>query len=369
MSIKGAYMTLKAYGWEKFFQDQIEKEELDAYIPARITAQSKGHYQVVTKDDEMKAQLSGRFLYQHSTQKEQPSVGDFVLVKGEKDFDGVRIHRLLNRKNFISRKMPISGGRKLKNDMIDGGVTEEQVMSANIDYIFIVMGLDGDFNLRRLERYLTLCINSKIQAIIILNKMDLVDNLEEYLKKIQKVAIDVPVHPISVTTFKGLEIFDHYLKPKKTVAFIGSSGVGKSTLSNYLLHEASLKVKSVSTSSGKGRHTTSHRQLYLLESGGMIIDTPGMREIQLWGTEEEVNHNFRDIEALTEGCKFNDCSHNSEPGCGIKAALEAGSLDPKRYDSYLKQLKEINNLENKRKIYDHTLSKKERLRAKIKYKN
>jgi ribosome biogenesis GTPase len=315
----------------------------------------------------LKAELSGRFTFHHQSQKDYPSVGDFVLVKGQKNYDGVRIHRLLERKNYISRKLPISGGRKLKNDLIDGGVTEEQVISANLDYIFIMMGLDGDFNIRRLERYLTLCINSKIQPIIILNKVDLVTDIDTYIKKIQGVALDVLIHPISVTSLQGLDIFEDYLKPGITVAFIGSSGVGKSTLSNFLLEEARLKVKSVSKSSGKGRHTTSHRQLHILENGAMIVDTPGMREIQLWATEDEVNHNFRDVEELMQSCKFNNCQHQSEPGCKVIEALESGALDSKRYDSYLKQLKEINNLANKRRVYDKRLSKKERLKAKVKY--
>lgn len=364
----GDFMTLKAYGWQDFFEKQIKDQEKNQYLPARVLWQSKGLYQLMVDDQVLKAELSGRFAFYHQSQKDYPSVGDFVLVKGQKNYDGVRIHRLLDRKNFLSRKMPISGGRKMKNGIIDGGITEEQVISANLDYIFIMMGLDGDFNLRRLERYMTLCINSKIQPVIILNKVDLVTDLDTYIKKIQEVALDVVIHPISVTDLKGLDIFDDYLKPGKTVAFIGSSGVGKSTLSNYLLEEAHVKVKSVSQSSGKGRHTTSHRQLHMLENGAMIIDTPGMREIQLWATEEEVNQNFRDIEDLMQSCKFNNCRHQTEPGCKIIEALASGELDPKRYDSYLKQLKEINNLTNKRKIYDHTLSKKDRLKAKIKYK-
>lgn len=360
-------MDLQSLGWDDFFRTQYQECENEEFIPARVIAQQKGQYQVHTTNGERTAQLAGSFSYHNTLQKQYPAVGDWVLVRLVENFEGVIIQDVLERKNYFSRKLPISGGRKLKNGIIDGGLTEEQVIATNIDTVFIITGLDDNFNLRRIERYLTLVYNSGVTPVIILNKLDICDKVSEFVQKVEDIAFKVSVYPISVTEEKGLEIFNKYLDVGKTVAFIGSSGVGKSTLSNYLLGENRQKIKLVSESTGKGRHTTSHRELLFLPSGGMIIDTPGMREIQLWGGIKEVEQNFRDIVEIARGCKFNDCRHDTEPGCAIKQALEDGRLNQERYDSFFKQLAEIERLEEKKKIYDKSLSGKERLKLKMKY--
>lgn len=360
-------MDLESLGWDDFFQTQYQECENENFIPGRVIAQQKGQYRVYTSDGEKTAQLAGSFSYHNSLQKQYPAVGDWVLVRLVESFEGVIIQDVLERKNYFSRKLPISGGRKLKNGIIDGGLTEEQVIAANIDTVFIITGLDDDFNIRRIERYLTLIYNSGTTPVIILNKLDICDQAADYVQQVEEIAFGVPVYSISVTEEKGLKIFNKYLDVGKTVAFIGSSGVGKSTLSNYLLGENRQKIKMISESTGKGRHTTSHRELLFLSSGGMIIDTPGMREIQLWGGKEEVEQNFRDVVEIAKGCKFNDCRHDTESGCAIKQALENGTLNKERYDSYLKQLAEIERLEEKRKIYDDSLSGKEKLKLKMKY--
>lgn len=360
-------MDLQNLGWNDFFQTQYQECENEEFVPARVIAQHKGKYQVYTSDGERTAQLAGSFSYHNTLQKQYPAVGDWVLIRFVENFEGVIIQDVLDRQNYFSRKLPISGGRKLKNGVIDGGLTEEQVIAANIDTVFIIIGLDDDFNIRRIERYLTLVYNSGTTPVIILNKIDICSNTADSVRQVEEIAFGISVYAISATEEKGLEVFNQYLDVGKTVAFIGSSGVGKSTLSNYFLGKDRQKIKTVSESTGKGRHTTSHRELLFIPSGGMIIDTPGMREIQLWGGREEVKQNFRDIVKIARRCKFNDCHHDTEPGCAIKQALKNGTLNKERYDSYLKQMAEIKRLEEKKKLYDDSLSGKERLRLKMKY--
>lgn len=360
-------MELRQLGWDNFFQIYYQKYQKKELLPARVIAQQKGKYQVYCADGEISAQLAGKFSYNNPLQKQYPAVGDWVVVYLVENFNRVIIQDVLERKNYFSRKMPISGGRKLKNGIIDGGLTEEQVVAANIDTVFIICGLDDDFNIRRIERYLTLVYNSEASPVIVLNKVDICDEVTKRVQEVEGIAFGVPVYPISVTEKKGLEVFKSYLDYGKTVAFIGSSGVGKSTLTNYLLGEIRQKIKMISKSTGKGRHVTTHRELMILPSGGMIIDTPGMREIQLWGGVQEVEQNFKDVVGIASRCKFNDCRHDTEPGCAIKQALVDGTLSRERYDSYLKQMSEIERLEEKKKVFDKRLSGKEKLKIKIKH--
>lgn len=359
-------MDLQQLGWDDFFQDRYQEYQKKGLLPARIIAQQKGQYQVYCVEGELPAQLAGKFSYHNPLQKQYPAVGDWVVVRLVKNYQRVIIQGVLERKNYFSRKLPISGGRKLNKGIIDGGITEEQVIAANIDTVFIISSLDNDFNLRRIERYLTLVYNSGTLPVIVLNKLDLCKIAEDYIQQVKEIAFGVPVYPISVTQKQGLELFASYLDFGKTVAFIGSSGVGKSTLTNYFLGVERQKTKVLSEATGKGRHTTTCRELIILPSGGMVIDTPGMKEIQLWGGEEEVKRNFEDVINLAKLCKFNDCRHDTEPGCAVNQALTDGRLSRERYESYLKQMAEIERLEEKKKLFDKRLSGKERLRLKIK---
>jgi ribosome biogenesis GTPase len=262
-------------------------------------------------------------------------VGDWVALKRGSDNDGATIQGVLPRKSKFSRK-------------VKGQLTEEQVVSANIDTVFLVNGLDHDFNLRRIERYLALAWESGARPVVILNKADLCSELEERVRDVENVAIGVPIHPLCAREIESLSPLDQYLQPGHTAALLGSSGVGKSTLINTLLGTERQEVRAIRESDGRGRHTTAFRELILLPSRGMIIDNPGMREIQLWGDADALKDAFHDIEELAGACRFRTCRHESEPGCAVREALEGGNLEPRRYRSYLKLQKELEHLERRR---------------------
>jgi ribosome biogenesis GTPase len=227
---------------------------------------------------------------------------------------------------------------------VAGERTEEQVVAANVDTIFLVSGLDREFNLRRIERYLTLAWGSGATPVVILNKSDISPDLESRVAEVQAVAVGVSIHPLSAALGLGLEQLAPYFAPGRTVALLGSSGVGKSTLINRLLGEDLLPVQSVRESDDRGRHTTSRRELVLLPSGALIIDTPGLREVQLWSDEEGVGGAFGDIEDLARGCRFRDCTHTHEAGCAVKEASTSGTLLPARLKSYRKLQRELRHL-------------------------
>jgi len=324
-------MGLDILGWNNFFRQHMEQLGDRELIPCRVALEHRNLYHVYGDPGELIAEVSGKYRHQAHSRADFPAVGDWVAVKQRPDEEKATIHAVLPRKSSFSRKAA-------------GIETEEQILSANIDTAFLVSGLDGDFNARRIERYLTLAWESGVNPVLILNKMDLCPNLPEFLSKIESVAFGLPVFPVSATESKGMEVFGNYLGKGMTAVFLGSSGVGKSTIINTLLGEQRLKVKEVREDDSRGRHTTTSRQMILLPQGGIVIDTPGLREVQLWADEEGLKKSFQDIEQLAAQCRFNDCRHQSEPGCAVKMALEDGRLDPKRYQSYLKQQKELKSL-------------------------
>lgn len=325
-------MNIHDLGWNNFFQQHFEQLHDKAdLMPCRVSLEHRNLYHVVGEVGELVGEVTGKFRHQTRSRADFPSVGDWVAVKARPDEGKAAIHAILPRKSSFSRKMA----------WIE---TEEQILSANIDTVFLVSGLDGDFNLRRIERYLTLSWESGVNPVLLLNKADICSNLEERLSQVESVAFGLPIHTVSATEKQGLEVLRNYFGKGQTAVFLGSSGVGKSTLINSLVGSELLKVQEIREDDSRGRHTTTSRQLIILPEGGIVIDTPGMREIQLWADEESLKKAFVDIEELASRCRFSDCKHETEPGCAIKQALEDGTLDLKRYKSYLKQQKELMSL-------------------------
>lgn len=324
-------MNLKELGWDPFFEKHFEPYREKGFSPARIVVKQGNVYVAYSETGELTGKVTGKFRYKARGQGDFPTVGDWVAVKGNPNTGKMSIHGLLPRKSSFSRKGITTEGR----------VTEEQVISANIDTVFLMMGLDQDFNIRRLERYLVLAQSCGAQCVVVLNKADLCEHIKERIKEVESVVKDVPIHVVCALDKEGLQPLLSYLGVGHTVALVGSSGVGKSTLINTLLGEERQKVGDV-RENGRGRHITAKRELILLPEGGIFIDNPGMRSVTLWGSEKELDATFEDIKELARQCKFkHHCKHRTEPGCAIKQALEDGTLERERWESYLKLQREL----------------------------
>ncbi|MEA4833155.1 MAG: ribosome small subunit-dependent GTPase A [Oscillospiraceae bacterium] len=263
-----------------------------------------------------------------------PTVGDFVLIDNYENSE-CRIIKTLERKSYFSRLDPSSAGHA------------EQAVAANFDYVFIMQSLNYDFNLRRLERYLTLAWQSGAVPVVILTKADLSDDYGDMIRAAEKTAVGAGVFAVSAKTGYGLHELSEYLKPRRTIVFLGSSGVGKSSLVNALAGEEIMAVNEIREDDSRGRHTTTHRQLIMLNSGVMIIDTPGMRELGMWDVSSGLGEAFNDVEQYFGRCKFSDCKHQSEPGCAVKAAIESGELSRERWESYLNLKREAKFTDDK----------------------
>jgi ribosome biogenesis GTPase / thiamine phosphate phosphatase len=325
--------NLEDFGWNSFFQKHFQTLKIPDTVPARVVSESKGSFQVYSQYGELTAKISGRMRYRAGEEKQYPAVGDWVVIKplfGEQK--GI-IHAVLPRKSKFSRK--VAGER-----------TEEQVVSANIDTVFIVSGLDGgrNLNLRRIERYLTLAWSSGATPVMVLNKVDLCSDANLYIRSVEDIAPGVSIYLVSAKQQIGLDALRNYLAKGNTATFLGSSGVGKSALINALLGVEKQETGEVREDDRMGRHTTTKRELILLPGGGIVIDTPGMREIQLWAGEEYLQGTFQDIEVLGKLCRFSDCTHNVEVGCAVREAIDRGDLDPARLESYRKLQNELTYL-------------------------
>lgn len=341
-------MDLQILGWNSYFQNEFNYYRAQSHTAARVASVHKHTYVLYCEAGELTARVSGAFIHQAVARSDFPTVGDWVVVEPTPDSGNAIIRVLLPRASSVSRKMPISGGRKIRtirgHQMTVGGSTEAQIVAANVDTVFILCALDNDFSLRRIERYLAVVENSGCQPVIILNKADLCSNILSKVTEAESVAAEAPVHAICALDESGLHVLKRYLSVGQTVALIGSSGVGKSTLVNSLLGEARQAVGSVRSYDKRGRHVTTQRELVILPMGGLIIDNPGLREIQLWGDESGLRATFEDIEELTTRCRFRNCRHDTEPGCAVQEALEGGTLDAERYRSYLKLQAELSYL-------------------------
>ncbi len=327
-------MNLQDLGWNPFFENSLDGSDNNNHSPARVAEEHRNSYIVYSELGEHKAELTGKFRFTARDRSDFPTVGDWVVADFLSGGDTAVVHALLPRKSSFSRK-------------VAGSKTEEHVVAANVDIVFLVSGLDHDFNLRRIERYVTGAWNSGATPVILLNKCDLYADIEDRISGVESIAPGVDIHPVSAKESVGLDAVSKHIRPGRTAAFLGSSGVGKSSLINCLLGENRMKVKEVREDDSRGRHTTTHRQLIRLPSGGLVIDTPGLRELQLWTDEEVLNRSFDDIAELAGYCRFSDCSHTSEPGCAVMRAVEAGLLERSRLDSYLKLQKELAYLERR----------------------
>jgi len=316
--------ALEALGWNDEIARAYEPwADKRGHYPARVLIEFNYIYRVFGESGEVDAVLAGRIKHQASSRSELPAVGDWVVVRRQIDEDRGAIVAVLPRHSRFSRRMA-------------GQVTDEQVVAANVDVVFIVMALDEDFSVRRLERYLLMARESGADPVILLTKPDLCADVAARVTDVVVAAAAAPVHVLSPKRNEGLEQVAQYLTPGRTGALLGSSGVGKSTIINRLVGSDVQRTQEVRETDSKGRHTTSHRELVRLPDGGLLIDTPGMRELQLWDAGGAVSETFDDIEALAVACHFTDCRHRDEPRCAVKAAMDAGDLPAGRLESYLK---------------------------------
>ncbi|MDR2855102.1 MAG: ribosome small subunit-dependent GTPase A [Methanomicrobiales archaeon] len=330
-------IDLKQYGY-------IETEPPPSgLLPARITEHRGSHYKAITERGEVTAVLKGSLYHNAESREDFPCVGDFVLLHYN-DHGNSRIATLLPRHSKFSRADFSGHATEYAKTVL------EQVVATNFDYAFILSSLNWDFNINRIIRYLTQARQSGGQPVIILTKADVVEDFNTPLHDVKQASPDVPVHVISAHTGFGLNAVHDYLKPKKTVVFLGMSGVGKSSLLNALMSKEVMAVKEIREDDSRGRHTTTHRQLFMLPSGAMVIDTPGMRELGLFDASEGISASFTDVEDLFTKCRFSNCQHRTEPSCAVLSALADGTLPREHWERYLSQIRE-NKFVNDKKGY------------------
>jgi len=316
-------LDLTALGWGPALVEAFEFYAARGLVPARVALEHTHIYRVLSADGEWLARVSGRLRHEAAHRADFPAVGDWVAVEPPAADGDARIHAVLPRFSRFSRRAA-------------GDPTEEQIVAANINTVFLVSGLDLDFNPRRIERYLVVAWESGATPVVVLNKADLVDEPGRFIDEVRRLAPAVAVHAVSCRAAGTLAPLHEYLRSGKTAALLGSSGVGKSSIVNQLIGKELLRTRDVRDWDNRGRHTSTARQLVILPDGGVLIDTPGMRELQLWETGDALSGAFADIDELSAGCRFRDCRHDHEPGCAVRAAAEAGELTPERLESYRK---------------------------------
>jgi ribosome biogenesis GTPase len=314
---------LEDWGWDARWAADFAALSGRGLIPARVVAERRGSYETVAADGERVARLPGAVRRRAGVRAELPAVGDWVALEAVPGERTALVKKVLARRTKLSRRA-------------SGEALEEQVIGANLDAVFVTTALNADFNARRLERFLTVCRESGAAPILLLNKADACPDTAPYLEAARAVAVGVPVIALSAKTGAGLEALSDWISPGRTVGFVGTSGVGKSTIINRLLGEERMRTAETRASDERGRHTTTHRELFLLAGGGVLLDTPGMREMQFWEAERGLAAAFEEIETLSPLCRFTNCGHASEPGCAVLAAVAAGTVTPARLDSWRK---------------------------------
>ena len=329
-------MNLQQLGFTQYFETQLQILKFDraTRLVGRIILEHKHSYRVLTEQGEFLASVSGNFAYHAFSRKDYPAVGDFVIIEQMPGEERAIIHHLFDRKSKFTRKMA-------------GLEVDEQIVATNVDYILLVMSMNADFNVRRLERYLVPAWDSGATPLIVLTKADLCEDKNALLEEVQSVTFGVDVLTVSAVTGEGIEALKEFLTEGKTAALLGSSGAGKSTLTNALLNNDQMKVSDIREDDAKGRHTTTHRELVVLPSGACLIDTPGMRELQLWDQGASLSASFSDIDQLADNCRFRDCKHKNEPGCAVIQAVDDGELDSSRLTSFFKLQRELAYIEKK----------------------
>lgn len=343
-------MTLTDLGWNEFFANAFAPYGDEGWKPARLLRDNKISYGALLADgEEVEAIMSGKVYHDAETDADLPAVGDWVALEtGNEDAESV-IRARLPRQTCLSRKAP-------------GRSTEEQVIAANVDFVTVVTDAGPDFSLRRMERYFAIIGRSGAKAVVLVNKSDLfsAEQNREASDAIKALNPEAEIHITSVEKGRSLNVLRQYLKRGVTVALIGSSGVGKSSVVNQLLGDEYQWTDEVNEITGKGRHTTTARELMILPKGGILIDNPGIREVHMWTDETTLRERFADIEALAAQCKFGDCKHGTDAGCAIRAALTEGKLDASRYEGFLKLDDEIEKLRQNRKKRQMTLERRAR---------
>jgi len=334
-------------GWSPFFENQLASSDRSRYSVGRIIEERKNYYLLLTDDDrEVLASLAGKLQHEAYSRGKLPSVGDWVCVSIRAEEERATIRRLLERRTKISRKGA-------------GSVIDEQVLAANVDNVLLVNSLNRDLNPRRIERYLALARDSGARPVLLLTKADLGEDWAESVAEVELVAPSVPVHVVSAFDGRGLDALDSYLGPGQTSVLLGSSGGGKSTLVNRILGEERQEVREIRSHDDRGRHATTSRRLFFVPKGGMLIDTPGIRELQLWSADEGFGETFRDVEEAAKLCRFTDCVHHAgTPGCNVQASIENRTLLRDRVKNWLKVGRELTSLTRRQRQKAHSEEKK-----------
>lgn len=318
---------IEDFGYDMFFESNRKKLKLDGFSVARVIAEYKGAYKVKNPTSEYLAKITGKQMFSALSREDYPAVGDWVAIT-ELDAERAVIHGVLPRRTMIKRKY--------------SNKNETQIIATNIDVAFVIESVDRDYNLNRFERYFAIAKDGGVKPAIILNKIDLIseEELDSKLTQIKNRFNDIDVVPTSTITNEGLDELKKHISRRKTYCFLGSSGVGKSSLINKLLGESIIKIKDISLRTGKGKHATTSREMYFLENGGIVIDNPGMREVGMTDMSIGIDNLFEEIVALAKKCRYVDCTHIHEPGCEVLSVLKSGKLDESKYSNYISLKKE-----------------------------
>ena len=338
-------VDLASLGWNAFFEEAFAPHRAAGLLPARVATESKHFYTVVSEEGDVLASITGKLHIKKGGKTNLPKVGDWVAINRPAPGEQTLIHTVLPRRTTLSRKLP-------------GREAEEQIIGSNLDIVFVVQALDTTFNLRRLERFLVMVHEGGATPVVLLNKIDLCEDPDTEVAAVQTAIAPPEVIPVCAKTGKGTGLMREYCVKGSTVAFIGTSGVGKSSLINRLLGEKTQATLEVRREDSKGRHTTTWRELIPLPSGGLVVDTPGMREFHMWSAEGGLEGAFPDIVKFADQCRFRDCKHQQEPDCAVRAALAEGKITEGRYDSFSKLQRELGRVKEERKQHAYFVNKR-----------